>query len=257
MSTSDLVTKSKRWNQECEKFISHLFNRRTSAMIFIAGSRETGKTDFSLLIAEILNETKVMSWFGSNIKIYESSFPIEHITNLDDLRSWCENRQGKKLFILDEAGKTLRRRSPMSSLNIALLDQLQILRKYKLSLILIAPNERYVDSASLGSDMLDGRFWKPNYKNPTEAVYISELDHTSITIDHIPKTSIHFDTWDVAPFKEHGTAIKPKFKDEDTQLLWDWSHGKLNTPNNIMRVRLSRLRMKFIKEVLEKNQLEK
>jgi hypothetical protein len=220
-------------------------------MIFISGRRETGKTDFSLLIAEILHANNVMVWFASNIKIYDSPFPIEHITNLQDLRSWCQNHKGKKLFVFDEVGKSLRRRSPMSSLNIALLDDLQILRKYKLSIILIAPHQRFVDSASLGSDMLDGQFLKPNYKNPKIAYYISELDQSIKTITHIPKTNIHYDTWDVAPFKERGTLTTPKFKGEDEQLLWDWSHDKLKDIPVAVRVRLMRVRKKFIKESME------
>jgi hypothetical protein len=83
----------------------------------------------------------VISEFATSIRVYESPFHIEYITNLD-LEAQCRSILAKKLFILNEAGKSLRRRTFMSSLNVKLIDNLQILRKYKLSLILITLPEK-------------------------------------------------------------------------------------------------------------------
>ena len=232
-------------------FICRLFKRGTSAFLIIFGRRETGKTDFALLIAEILWNEGLFKNFATNIKIYSSPFPIKPITNLDDLNSWAANTQGKKLFIFDEYGKAMRRRSPMASLNLKLIDQLQILRKYKLSTIAITVNEKYVDNAALGSDVLDGVFEKPQFNNQKLALYVDYLEYYTQTLTGIPKTSIEFDTWDVAPFKEHGTTIKPKFKDEDMSVLWDWSHGMTYKDLKVHPMKINRLTKKFIKEVLE------
>ena len=203
-----------------------------------------------MLIAEILNKFKIVSNFAGNIKVYSSPFNFQRITNLDDLRFWCENTKGRKLFILDEAGKSLRRRTPMSSLNIKLLDQLQILRKFKLSLILIAPHEKYLDSATLGSDVLDARITK-NDLNPKVALYVDTFHNIPIEFYDIPRTSIKFDTWDIAPFTEHGPKQKPKFKDRDLEILWDWSHGASYKKLGLHPMQINRLCRKFIRETLE------
>ena len=239
-------------SQKFVDIILHLFLRQTSSCILILGRRESGKTDFSLLIAEILATKGIIKNFATNVKIYSSPFPVERITNLDDLRFWCENTRGKKLFILDEAGKSLRRRTPMSSLNVKLLDNLQILRKYKLSIIFIAPHEKYIDSAALGSDIVDAVFIKPNYKNPKIALYDDWMEGTTLTLTNIPRTSIKFDTWDVAPFTEHGPKQKPKFKDRDLEILWDWSHGATVKDLGLHPQQINRLCRKFIREVLER-----
>lgn len=218
----------------------------------ILGRRDTGKTDISFLIMETLAKFGVINHFSTNVKVYASPFPIDNITNLEDLRFWCQNKRGRKLFILDEAGKSLRRRTPMSRLNINLLDQLQILRKYKLSMILIVPHTKYIDSATLGSDVLDAEIIKPNFKNPKIALWLDILENKKITFTGLPATSVDFDTWDVAPFKKEAPTRKPKFKDRDMNVLWDWSHGKTAKDLGLKRMQIHRLLKKFVKEVLER-----
>ena len=101
------MTQLEQLNSEFIDIIKHLFVRGTSAFLIIFGRRETGKTDFSLLIAEILHERSIIEHFATNIKIYNPPFPIQHITNLDDLRLWAKDTPGKKLFIFDEFGLSL------------------------------------------------------------------------------------------------------------------------------------------------------
>jgi len=233
-------------------FITRLFTRGTSAFLIILGRRETGKTDFALLIAEILYNAGIIKNVATNIKIYKSPFPITHIDNLDDLRFWCKDTRGKKLFLFDEYGKVMRRRTPMSRLNIKLIDDLQVLRKFKLSTVAITVNEKYIDNAVLGTDILDGYFFKPNYKNPKLALYFDYLENHTQTLTGIPRTSIAFDTWDVAAFKEHGIVVKPEFKEKDIDILWDWSHGLTYKDLNVHPMKINRLTKKFVKEVLER-----
>jgi len=189
------------------------------------GRRESGKTDFSLLIAFILWKAGIIEHFASNIKIYDSPFPIKHITNLPDLEEWARDTPGRKLFILDEAGKSLRRRTPMSKLNIELLDNLQILRKYRLSIIMLAPADKYIDAASLGSDVLDGYFIKPYFKNPKVGIYHDLLEKFHKNLSDIPPTPVKFDTWDVAPFNLKGKK-SPKFDSKEVDDIYAWCHGK-------------------------------
>jgi len=215
------------------------------------GRRGTGKTDFALLIMEILAKYNAMKNFATNIKVYKAPFPIQHITNLQHLEFWCRNVRGRKLFILDEAGKTLRRRRAMSVINIKVLDQLQILRKFMLSLIIVCPHEKYIDSATLGSDVLDAIIIKPNYKNPKVCIYHDLMEEIEIWFTEIPRTSVHFSTWDVAPFKLKGEKPTPTFSDKSLNILWEWSHGKTYKEIGLHRMQLNRLLRKFVKETLE------
>lgn len=239
------------------EFIRKLFFRATSAFLIIFGRRETGKTDFSLLISETLYQLGFRD-FATNIDIINDlGLNFKIITNLEDLRFWAQDRKERKLFIFDEVGKTLRRRSPMSSLNIRLIDELQVLRKYKLSIIACTPAAKFVDSSILGSDILDGAFKKPwifkdKKENQKIALYEDKLEDFYKSLDNIPGTNIKFNTWGTAPFTEYGPTKKPKFKDKELDILWKWSHGKTAKELNITRMQIHRISIKFIKEVLER-----
>jgi len=234
-----------------EKEILALF-KALSVCIMVMGRRGSGKTDMALLIMETLEKFGVMTTFATNIKIHNSTFHIEHITNLEDLRFWCQDNKGRKLFIFDEAGKSIRRRTPMSKLNVEMLDQLQILRKYKLSLILIAPRDTYIDSATLGTDVLDAIIIKADFKNPKVALYQNIFEDLEVWFTDIPATQIDFDTWDIAPFKKDSPTRKPNFKTEEVNQLWDLTHGKTIKEVGLHRQQVARLWRKFVKEILER-----
>jgi len=238
-------------HEELINFIGYLFKRGTSAFLTVFGRRETGKTNFALLIAEIVHFLGIIKNFATNIKIYSSPFEIQHITNLYDLEQWCIQTRGKKLFIFDEFGKAMRRRTPMASLNLKLIDKFQVLRKYKLSIIACTTDPKYVDNAALGEDILDGAFLKIDYKNPEIAIYKDLLEGFQKNIVEIPPTSISYDTWDVAPFTEKPPLRKPIFKNRDLEILWEWSHGKTYKDLGLHRMQLNRLLRKFVKRTLE------
>jgi len=244
---------TQKLNPQLNNLIKHIFNRQLSTFLIILGRRGSGKTDFGFLICEILWSLGLVKHFASNTKVYESPFPIARITNLPDLESWANSLRGKKLFLFDEAGKTFRRRTPMSKTNIKLLDNLQILRKFKLSIILITPHEKFVDSAILGSDILDGVFIKPSFRNPKLGIYEDQLEFYNIQLTNIPRTSIKYDTWDVAPFSATKETSIPHFKDEQLQLLWRWANGTPCHKLNLHFQQLNRIVRKFVKETL-KNQ---
>lgn len=194
-----------------------------------------------------------MSTFATNVKVFDSPFPIEHIDNLEDLDYWASTVYGRKIFLLDEAGRTMRRRTPMSSLNVKWLDDMQILRKYKLSIIFVTPHEKYMDSGALGSDILDAVIVKPNFKNPKIALYKDILEDFGLSLYDVPRTKVNFDTWDTATFKKNSVKRKPKFKTKELQNLWDWSHGGTYKTLGIHPQTLNRITRKFIKEALERD----
>ncbi len=237
---------------ELEDIILKLYERTTSVFTITFGRRETGKTDFNYLIDEILAKYNVIEMFATNGKIYQSSFPIERITDLETLESWCQSSTKRKKFTFDEMGKSLRRRTPMSKLNISLIDKLQILRKYRLSIAGITPAETYIDNASMGSDVLDAIFVKPYFKNPKIVLFKDLLENKQIWLTGIPRTSIKYDTYDIAPFTLSQNKL-PTFKDKDIQNLWEWSNGKTSKELGLHSMQLNRILKNFVKKVLERD----
>jgi len=234
--------------------IKYLWRRgvsKDSVFVIIFGRRGTGKTDFSLLLCEILYNLGIIQHFATNIKIYDSPFPIEHINNLDDLTLWAETHTGRKMFILDEAGRSMARRTPMSKINVEILKKLQIIRKYKLSLQFVTPNEAYIDSATLGSDILDGVFRKPNFRNQKILLYLDNLEGFRVSIYGIPSTSIKFDTWDSADFTLKRIILNPLFSDQDHALLWRWANGETLKEIGVHPEAFRRITRKFLKEHLK------
>jgi hypothetical protein len=122
-----------------------------------------------------------------------------------------------------------------------------------LSTIAVTVNEKYIDNASLGEDILDGVFVKPNYKNPKIALYRDLLDMRTQTLYDLPRTSIKYDTFDVAPFTERSTTKKPFFKEEWKKWLWDWANGTTIKELPVSRVHFQRVKKKFIKQMLERD----
>jgi hypothetical protein len=200
---------------------------------------------------EILYALGFIKHFATNVKIYESPFHIEPIIDLWSLKKWCRDTQGPKLMVIDEIGRTVGRRTPMARLNVGIINELQIIRKYKLSVEIVTVDEKYTDNAILGSDVLDGFFTKPDYKHPEVALYQDSLEHFSSEIYDIPKTVINFDTWDSAPFTEKPLKHKPTIKDADTSTLWDWSHGATYKQLGTHPQALNRIVRKYVKDKLE------
>ena len=241
----------KQVTKDFSDFIVHLFVRQISGFIIILGRRGTGKTDLSLLIAEILVSRGKVDHVATNIKIYEAPFPIKEIDNLDDLKKWAKDTGGHKLFLFDEIGKGMTRRRPMSSLNVSLIHAFHILRKYKLSIVATTINEQYVDNAILGQDILDGFFLKPNFRNPKVALYQDNLENIELSIYDMPRTTVEFDTWDSAPFEEYAEAQKPKFKDKDLEIIWEWAQGKTYRELELHPMKVHRILRKYVREKIE------
>lgn len=234
--------------------IRYLWRRgvsKDSVFLIVFGRRGTGKTDFSLLLAEILHDLGIIQHFATNVKIYDSHFKFERINNLEDLTLWSETLSGRKMFILDEAGKSMPRRSPMSKMNVEMIKKLQIIRKDKLSLQFVTPDEKFIDSATLGSDLLDGIFLKPNFRNQKILLYVDQLEGFRLNINRIPGTSIKFDTWDSAEFTLKRIIVNPLFSDQDHALLWRWANGETLKEIDVHPEAFRRINRKFLREHLK------
>ena len=233
------------------KLIRYLWSRGISSFFVIFGRRGTGKSDFSLLLIEVLKAENLIQHFATNIKIYNSPFHIEPIHNLEDLTVWAKNNRGKKIFILDEAGRSFARRSPMAKMNVEIIKQFQIIRKYKLSFLLVTPHQKYIDSTALGSDVLDGVFQKTGFKLQKTILYIDRLEGFRLRVNKLPRTSIDFDTWDSADFTLKRQIINPLFSSKDHQLLWRYAEGTTVKQLEVHPEAFRRILRKFLRENLK------
>lgn len=238
---------------ELKTLVRYLFGRQLSSFFSIFGRRGTGKTDFSLLLAEILVDLDLVRYVSTNVKIYRAPFPIQRIDNLEDLIFWGKTLKGRKLFILDEAGRSMPRRSPMSKLNVAIICELQIIRKYKMSMELVTPDPKYLDNNALGSDILDGVFKKPGFRVSKTVLYQDLLQMFELTVRNLPRTRIKFDTWDSAHFTLKRKPEDIKFSDPDLNYLWRYSQGSTVKELDIHPEQFRRLNRKYLEDSLKKH----
>lgn len=189
-----------------------------SAVIMESGRRGDGKTDFALRIGEDALDEGLISRIASNIKTDDPR--VDNITNLPDLRTWL-SRRGKKYFVLDEAGKILKRMGFMSKMNKMILDIIQLIRHYDGYFTAIAPSEAFIDSNYLNTDILDCKIKKVG-------LYFAEvknfLTREVYTLTDIERTSIKFWSKDVATFTLEKPMNVAKFSVEE-ECAYNYGHG--------------------------------
>jgi len=177
-------------------------------IIFITGRMGRGKTDFSLLIAEVALHHGFVKRVATNIKTFDAGF--DHITSWSELESWLKLDKRKKLYIFDEASSNISRRTPMAQLNRKIADLAFKLRKFRAHLLLCAVSRSLVDSTfEVVPDLVLGEFQKIS---KSTAILACDLFDDIVTIYHVPRTTVKFDTYDIAPF-----SLTPK--DEGLQWL--------------------------------------
>ncbi|MEM5867576.1 MAG: hypothetical protein QXG39_06620, partial [Candidatus Aenigmatarchaeota archaeon] len=97
-----------------DQILKRIFSVPT--MVLIVGDWKTGKTDFALLIAERLLELEIVKKVASNIETKDPR--ITFISSLERLKQWLHMDKIRKLYILDEAGVHIPRRTPMKEKNV-------------------------------------------------------------------------------------------------------------------------------------------
>ena len=194
-------------------FIAKIFSKKKqSVWIAILGKKQSGKTDFALLIMEILYEMGLIDSFGSNVPDLEATFDIDFIEDFTTLEKRCKmlNPDPKKhglkryLYFASEMGKWLPK--DQSWRNVDFIEKLQTVRKYGLSWIGDAISR--VDSRALNEVHFQGCFMKLNQTNPTIAQYEDWVTGQITLLKNIPRTKIGFDTWYSANF-----YMKPQTSD--------------------------------------------
>jgi len=200
------------------KLICDLF-KYNAPIVFIIGRFGYGKTDFSLLIAETLLKYGVVKKVGTNIKVEHPNF--DYITNVVYLKKWLVSSKAKKLFILDEAGIHIDTRNPLSRINREIRHLGFLLRKFRGKFIFVSQRAKDIEGTFRDTDIWLATFHKFSLK---KALLISNIYDEPIIIENIPKTSIPYDTYDIALFGLEPSSFEAESINQ--QMLKAWLEGK-------------------------------
>lgn len=165
-------------------------------VIFIEGRKDYGKTNFAMLLTQLSHVYNLRSNFSTNITT--TCKYVSKIDNYPDLEEWLIHEKGKKLYVLDEAGKHLKKMRFMTEQNIKIFDLIQLIRHYDAGFIGVAPSARYVDSLFVEEETLDLRIKK---LSRVTAFVKDYLNHDEYYLHDIFKTTIKHRSKDIAPFR--------------------------------------------------------
>lgn len=177
-----------------------------SSFIAIQGNKGTGKTSFALFLMELAYTLGLFKYFAGNVELKNPPFPYVVIRSLDALKEYCEALNHRVLFLFDEMGLNVPRGTPWARLNTAFIMQLQVIRKYKLSLIGCLIGDSISDTI-LNPDHLDAVIEKVSR---TEAVFKDYRRSRATYIDAIPKPQTKFQQYQVATFNEKALELIQK-----------------------------------------------
>lgn len=200
---------------QAEKIICRIFGY-SAPIVFIIGRYDFGKTDFSLLTAETLLKYGLIHKVGTNIKIKDNPH-FDYITNVPILKRWLSQDRSKKLFILDEAGIHVDTRNPMGKINREIRHLGFLLRKFRAKLIFVTQRARDIETTFRDTDIWLATFRKLSKKRVL--LYSNVLD-VPIVIENIPRTSIKFDTYDIALFGTDATDFEPQSREQEILKAW-------------------------------------
>lgn len=169
---------------------------RDGFTIFVKGGKESGKTNFVMLLFEILNSFEIRRHFATNIKT--ESYYVTQIANKPDLDAWLKKTKGLKTYACDELGKNLRKFGFASKRNQELLDVIQLIRHFDAGFIGMAPASKFVDSGFLiPGDILDAEIIKIS---KTTAKILDYYHGEAYFWRDIPATSIIHNGKDICEF---------------------------------------------------------
>jgi len=245
------MTQQTRLNYSGETIFRVLF--RVPGVVLIEGEGKIGKTDCGLWISEKLlkisirqNETLVSSSedIASNI---DTKGQYKQISDSFSLKQWMYSNNHRKAYLMDEANEYLTNLRVMSALNVGFTRLLPQVTKAHCRMIIIGHDFQGIDKNILRHAWCKGMIRKTGLKT---AEVISNLLPRIYSFKNIPRTTVRFDPYAIAPFTEKPEG-KLFFKDSDKQLLWTWSSGSTIEKLGIKAMTLNRLVRKYVRGTLE------
>ena len=198
--------------------LNELFKGRTSVFFVVTGFKEIGKTSFVLWLMEKLHEYGYFKYFGGNhLTLDNINFDYTVITDLQTLKRHCLSLNKKFFFFFDEIGKAMPKAVPWRKLTLEMIQDLEVIRMYKLT----------VGGCAIGD--VDRRILSPSHLD----FYIKKIDLKTAKLYHfrkryeamirgIPMTSVKYDEYLVAKFTNE--PLTPNFKiDRDWEAALSWA----------------------------------
>lgn len=113
-----------KWYKQTELYKMLRRVLRDPIVILVEGEWRSGKTNNALLIAYLARKWGLIDKIGTNIKVTkESKKDVDLIESTGDLKKWMHSDRSEKIFILDEALKTIYKRKAMSKLTIKIITE--------------------------------------------------------------------------------------------------------------------------------------
>jgi len=177
-------------------------------IVMIEGDWRSGKTDFALLVAWLAKKWGLISAIGSNIFTYNNP-EVDFIEETGKLKRWMYKTHEEKIFILDEALKTIYVRKAMSRLTVKIItDILPEISKGHVRLFILTQINK------LDKDVLHPAFHRATWKKESKKVVHCWSKHYPYRrfVD-LPRSPIRFDK-----------DIPAKFIDKDLSKVADTSN---------------------------------
>jgi len=173
------TTKPHNYSRGLANLFCRFFKQYKFPVCIVYGNPDTGKSDTACLLAEIGLAEGVLQCFASNMSTYGRG---EKITSLEDVNYWFQHQSGTKLFLLDEAGIADDTRSPLCGLTRKIRHSVFVVRKFQGHWVFILQDVKDLDT------------WKDIAK------IRCKWEEDLITVRDFPRTSLPFDTLDIAEF---------------------------------------------------------
>jgi len=178
--------------------------KKQSVWVVTKGKKQSGKTDFTLRLMEILHEEGLMDGFGSNVESLEAPFPVDFIQDYQTLEKRCQmlnpdpEKHGIKryAYFCSEMGKAFPQDQPW--LNAKFIAKLQLVRKIGLNWLGDGINR--IDQRIVSEEHFDGEFKKVSITRPDIATYHNFANNRRSTVEGIQRTKLKFNTWESCNF---------------------------------------------------------
>lgn len=178
--------------------------KKQSVWVVTKGKKQSGKTDFTLRLMEILHDEGLADGFGANVESLEAPFDVDFIQDYQTLKTRCQmlnpdpEKHGIKryFYFCSEMGKAFPQDQPWK--NAEFIAKLQTVRKIGLNWLGDGINR--IDQRIVSADHFDGEFKKVSITRPDIATYHNFSNGQRLTVQGIKGTKLKFNTWETCNF---------------------------------------------------------